>query len=428
MPGLTRRRFGLLAAGIGLATQVSCTSVRDGDRLRVAFYGDTDVNRGIADALRYLRRALSVASSAEPGGFQSYYDKLATRFAGGAAPDVVMTDFTHLAGYAQRGALLDMADHVPDPIDPRAGRQGVLDGGRNGKRLYGISIGTHTQTLVVNEKILRRFGLPIPSDDLTWDDYVELSAEIGRASEGAVHGSVDGGGRDLALDVWLRQRGADLFDHQGGLGFEQDQLYEWFDFWERLRQRGAVAPIEVTADTTVDPLVAGRVAMDLKFTNITGLQDQIDGRLRLLPIPAATVTDEPAAHQYIKPTNMFSVNAATREPEQAVELAAAFLTEPEVGERLGVSLGSPPNAEVFERYRRNATGVEKRILEFDDMVQRRASGSYPPTRPLGADQLLTATGALLGQLNLGVGYGQLTPAEAAEDFFRRSGSFLLEAR
>lgn len=424
-PGISRRAFGALGLGVGVAALTGCGTGGDGGGRRAAFYGAPDVNSSLVAAFGLLRREhpeLAVAS--EFGAFQGYYDKLATRFAGGAAPEVVMMDFTHLAGYAQRGALLDLTGYAPEPIDGAAGRPDVLDGGRFRGRLYGVPIGTHTQAIVVRTDLVRRYGVPVP-DALTWDSYARICADIGTASGGRVYGTEDGGGSDFALDIWVRQRGGQLFTDSGRLGATREHLAEWFEYWRKLRASRGATPIDVTANTTVRALVAGQAAIGFNFSNMTGIQGQVKAPLRMLAIPGVSASDKPGAYQYIKPTNMFSVNRATSSPRDAARIVAAFLTDRRVAGRLGMTLGSPPAKAVFDAARAKATGVGRTILDFDAAVQRDATATrYPPTRPLGADQLLTATGALLGRLNLSVGYGQVSPRQAAEDFVSQATSYL----
>ena len=195
-----------------------------------------------------------------------------------------------------------------------------------------------------------------------------------------------------------------------------------------MRRRGGAVPIDITANPTIPPLVAGQALMGFAFSSITGLQNQVDEDLSILPIPAVSGRDAPAAYQYIKPTNLLSVNRGGESIGRSVRVAAEFLTNASVGRRIGTSLGSPPAREVFARVAKGSSGVDGRILRFDAMVQRNARGTFPPTRPIGADQLLTSTGALLDRLNKSVGYGQVSPADAAEEFFTQSKSFLLGGR
>jgi multiple sugar transport system substrate-binding protein len=426
--GLSRRRFGALAGTAGLASLTGlagCGSGSDPNHLRAAFYGAPDVNAALAKAFGQLRAEhaeLGVAT--ESGAFTGYFDKLATRFGAGTAPDVVMMDFTHIAGYARRGALLDLTRYVPDPIDPDAARPSVFGGGRVRGKLYGVPIGTHTQGLMLRTDLARKHGLDVP-DVLTWGRLEELCTGLARDTGGRLYGVEDGGGKDFALDVFVRQHGGQLFTTAGRLGFGRDVLVEWFDFWQRMRRAGGATSIDLTANTTVGAMVTGQAVMAFNFSNVTGLQAQTPAPLRMMAVPAGSARDRPGAYQYIKPTDLFSVSRQTAAPDKAARIVAAFLTEPAVASRVGTTLGSPPATKVFDQLRAGAKGIDRQVVDFDAMVQRNATAApYPPIRPLGADQLLTATGALLGRLNLSVGYGQLTPKAAAEQFFSQATSYL----
>ncbi|MFC7616461.1 ABC transporter substrate-binding protein [Actinokineospora soli] len=86
-----------------------------------------------SDARHTMTQRLIEAFEAEhPGirvegeftGWGDYWDKLATTVAGGDAPDIIQQESRYVREYADRGALLDLTEHVPsviktDKLDPR---------------------------------------------------------------------------------------------------------------------------------------------------------------------------------------------------------------------------------------------------------------------------------------------------------------------
>lgn len=422
---LSRRRFTALGvgalAGIGAAGVAGCSS---GDAaLRVSFYGDPGQKSAMTKALHLLEQEhSSPALTLQPGSFDGYYDKLATELGAGSAPDLVMNDFTHLAGYAERGALLDLAPYEPDPIDSHLARPTAFQGGRSGSHLYGVPIGTHTQALLVDTDQIDH-----PTNDLRnldWGRFAELTTEFGKEHQDK-YGTEDAGGLDFAFEVWVRQRGGELFTHDHKLGFSPNDLAAWYDYWDKLRHRGAAVPMSTTEDPTVDPLPAGKAAFGSAFSSYRGPQSQTKHTLTPLPLPATSRHDTPGHYQYLKPTNVYCVPADSKRAHPAVSRAAAFLTDPKVGKALGTLFGSPPSTAVFNELQRSTTGVGKKILDFDAQIQSTTKHTtYPPPRPTGAEQLLTSNSALLKRMNQSIAYKQLTPTEGAKQFFKQAQSYL----
>ncbi|HEY3507262.1 MAG TPA: extracellular solute-binding protein [Actinocatenispora sp.] len=422
---LNRRQFFAGAsAAAGIAALAGCA---DTDGLRATFYeGSAGVNQTL---LRFFRRLAAgspeLAVRPQYGPFNGYFDKLAVSFAGGSAPDVVMVDPTHLADYAKRGALRTLADAVPRRIDPARCRPDVLSGGSVGGTLYGVPDGQHTQALLIDTDAAGRLAPPPDAADLTWAEYGRWAAEVHRASGGRRYGTEDAGGLDYAFAIWVRQRGRQLFDADGRLAFDRADLADWLAYWQGLRRSGGAVPTEVSLGESARQLVTGTAVAGFNYSNMRGVASQVKTTLAMRPMPLGRPGERPAAYQYLEPTTMLCVNRRSRYAERAVRIAAALVSAPTAAGELGTVLGSPPSTSVFTRVRTTARGLDRTILDYDAMVLREGTASpYPASRPAGAYQLLSGKTCLLNRANDSVGYGLVTPADAAVDFMRQATSIL----
>src|SRR5690606_36464308 len=91
-----------------------------------------------------------------------------------------------------------------------------------------------------------------------------MSARTHRSLGERVYGVQDAGGDLISFQVWVRQRGKELFDNRDRLAIDPADLTEWLTFWDRLRRDGKAPPSAVSAegadDVSRSPIVQGRAA------------------------------------------------------------------------------------------------------------------------------------------------------------------------
>jgi multiple sugar transport system substrate-binding protein len=115
-----------------------------------------------------------------PGGAIEIQQKLLTMIAGGEAPDMYWTHTYINPGLAKRGvpmALDDLfaSDTSWSPDDYFAGS--ISDFQLDGK-LYAMPRETTASVMIYNKTLLEESGAKLPSDDWTWDDFVEIARTV----------------------------------------------------------------------------------------------------------------------------------------------------------------------------------------------------------------------------------------------------------
>ncbi|MFM7259036.1 MAG: extracellular solute-binding protein [bacterium] len=134
-----------------------------------------------------------------PGSTPEYYTKLQTMMVSGETPDVFYVGYERVANFASLDLVRPIDDFIERENAARAaGDTTALDLGAfypqtvdafrsDGKRigtgpLYGIPKDFTTVGFYYNKDLFRRAGVPFPSNNWTWDDYIAAARAIGKLS------------------------------------------------------------------------------------------------------------------------------------------------------------------------------------------------------------------------------------------------------
>jgi multiple sugar transport system substrate-binding protein len=109
-----------------------------------------------------------------------FAEKITAAIVGRAAPDVMMMSVEFYYDWALRGVLVDLtaeleALHAADPLMPVPLRAADFRG-----RAYGLPINVHAPCLFYNKDLLRRAGVEIPADGITWEWLEEIAPRLAR--------------------------------------------------------------------------------------------------------------------------------------------------------------------------------------------------------------------------------------------------------
>ncbi|GAA3862751.1 ABC transporter substrate-binding protein [Streptomyces sedi] len=420
-PRPTRRTvLGLAATGLVAA---GCGGGGGGPGMAASWWGDPGLNDALNDAVGAFRDSGTgrprVRSEFLP--WDGYWDKLATRTAGGDTPDLMMQAATYLPEYVGRGALRPLDSYLGDALrldDVDASARST--GGYRG-RTYAVVAATNALTVIADRGLLRGVtGRDLPDDRAwTWDDLEELAGEVHRASDGETFGLQDGGGDLMAFQLFVRQRGRELFDGDDRLAFPVDWLAEWLALWQRLRESGAAPPADMTAESVnmlaQSPMVRGRAAMSFAWTQDIGSHASLreaEYAALLPPGPSRSAPGEARPGLWINAASLWSVAAETRHADTAVELVDFLVNDPAAEELLGTRLGTPPRADARARAREGADAVTRVSLDYMDLVAE-YSTPLPRVWPLGFTELRSE----FNRYNQDVGFGLRSPEAAADAYY-----------
>lgn len=119
-------------------------------------------------------------------------------------PDAVLFDDIDVPALADRGRVLDLGPFLPGVgVDLARYDPVVLAIFRRGAAVFALPRGYTPLLVVYNRDLLERARIGAPTDDWTWDDFVDVAKRLTRASDGAGHPSTWGVGWDRRPSFWL---------------------------------------------------------------------------------------------------------------------------------------------------------------------------------------------------------------------------------
>jgi len=339
-----------------------------------------------------------------------YLERLATSAAAKDLPDVLWMRDTHVGRYAAGGALLDLSSYIPDTIDVdnlggAAVSTGEVDGG-----VYALPTHYVGQAIVYNVDLFDDNGLDATEIE-TWDDFADVATELTDPANsfwGTNDATLDPAQR--GFEAWVRQSGQEVFTEDGGIGFDADVATEWYEYWQELRDAGAIPPADIqteanSAGLTNSVLATNRAAMSVVSTNhLTQLQALTETPLALASLP---VLDDVSEDWWFFPPILISAGANTEHPQAAADFINFILNDVDAGLLTGVNQGAPSSAEVRDELAPELDEQQSAFVEQISREQENPARAFP-IRPEGSEALTTA----LLRAGEEIAYGRKTVDEA----------------
>jgi multiple sugar transport system substrate-binding protein len=332
-------------------------------------------------------------------------------------------DIEYLAEYASRGALQPLDDYVPAPLAVGDFEPGILNNGRVGGKLYAIACGVNAAALILNHAAYAEAGITPPNAETTWEEFAQIAVDFTKAtSRKGVYGTPDESRNQEVFETWVRQRGKNLFNEDGSLGYVEADVADWFEMWAQMRASGGAAPADVQAldhgDIDNSLLAQGRAACSFAYSNhLVALAALVSEPLALAPYPKLGA--EGRGGLYLKPTLFFSVAAKSADPASASTLISYLLTSPVAVQALGVERGAPASAAVRQVLHSHIDAIAQHALDYLDNLGEHA-GAIPAANPPGGGEI---SGALL-KASEEVAFGTKSPAEGAHSFYEEATAIL----
>jgi multiple sugar transport system substrate-binding protein len=319
----------------------------------------------------------------EFSSFADYWTRVNTQAAGGEIACVMQHDYAFIAEWQSRDLLVPLDDFAASgAIDVSTIDQLSLDGGSIDGSLYGISLGSNSQSIMIDVDMVAEAGLEMPAFDWTWADFETFAVALHDAlGVWAIGPSLD----DEALwkSLYLGY-GEWAFNDEGtALGYENDQpLIDHFNMILRLQDAGVIPTAaegaEIDPGPEAAPLVTGAAAMDYRWSNQVVAVASAAGEGRnfaLVPLPRPVGG---VSSNYIKPSMFFTITAGCAVPEAAAAFINWFTHDLEANEILLAERGVPVASEVREHLLPLMDSVSASTFEFLEAVALDASAIRPP--------------------------------------------------
>jgi len=316
----------------------------------------------------YEKQNPNITVTREFSGWDGYFDKLAVQAASGNLPDVIHMHLTKVSDYAKRGAMLPLDDLVAKKIiDLTDFNQAIIDSGKIDGKIYMITLGNSITGCYYNTTVLKELGMTPPSIDWTWDTMYEYAKQVKeKLNQKNVWVVDDASMVDTAFDYFLRQRGKGLYSPDGKLGFNKQDMIDWFQMWRKFREAGITPPMTVVAeqvsDTHGDSLLAHRgVIMKISPANQLAIyQGYMKDELSFLRVPnsGTGMNGEFVEGAYI------GISSNTKNAEEAGKVINFLVNSPEATLIFKAEHGALGSAKMNEFILPQLSEANRKVIEF----------------------------------------------------------------
>lgn len=420
-------RGSALLGGAALAGVVPFGSAFAQDSKNIRFGGYVESQEQLTKTLAvleaYMKKNPGVHITPEFTNFGAFTDKLATEAAGGNAPDMFSVNVDLLAEYARRGVIMPLDEYVPDPLDLTGYADGAIRAATLDGKLYAIPNDAIAPSIFMKTSAFEKAGVAVPEQMFTWEALAETAIALSKALGPRFWGLEDAGANYIPCDVFLRGMGKSMFTPDHKFGFEPADLTKWFGYWDELRKAGGIPPGDVQALSTGDDpsttgIVAGRTAMFVTLTDsFVGVQSLMQDELQLHLMPNGFEGGPLTQHHYSYAGNSTAVWSKAEAKDTIIDIIHFMHFDPEGIEIYYRDSGMVP-ASAAGRKALAAEGddTDRKIVDYIELLQKDPA---PPRYPG-----VTGMSGMLRRANEGVAFGQLTPAQAAEQFIGEAGARL----
>lgn len=369
-------------AGVGVFALTGCGAEGGGDvTLEMAWWGAEHRNTITAEMIETCEAEVGVAFSPQYASWENYWDQLATQTAGNDTPDIIQMDDTYLREYADRGLLLDL-----DQVDLSAMEEDAVANGQTEDGQMGVTTGVNAMAMLANPEVFDELGWDMPDDTTwTWDEYDDLIVEVSEELEGQRYGE-GGPVEPVSFQLWLRQNGLHLTTDDGEVGFEPEDLQEYFEIQlERMHSGGYPSATLMQEETAAQPgetmFETGDQALARYWSNqVTGVSDVSGVDVVPLRWPSMTGSSEDNG-LWCKSTMLWSAAADTDHPEEVQAVIDCLVNNEDAGVAQGMDRGLPANQEVREVVREQLEGPDLTAAEFLEEIEADVEAQDPEPVP-----------------------------------------------
>lgn len=413
-----------LLMGSAALLGLSGSALAQEKRLRMFWWGSKErADRTFKGNELFTAKNPGAKIDGETIGWGDYWPRMATQAAGRNLADIIQMDYRYIFEYARRGALLDINPLLGKAIDLSGYDKNSVDCGKVDGKLYGVNLGNNSTAMLTNAAAFEAAGLKAPTGDTSWEDFGKLCAELTKAAKkDGFFGTSDSGGLEPSFEVFIRQRGRNLYTDDGKAGFTAEDASDWFGFWDGLRQSKACVTAEIQAldkqNIETNALTLGKAAVAFAHSNqLVGYQAVNPNKLSINAYPKGPAGSKPGA--YLKPSMFFSIAATSKNPEEAAKLISFVINAPDGLKAYGVERGVPPSAAARKEIAGDLDALGKAQVDYIADITPKV-GPLPPPPPKGAGEIAF----LLRRVNEEVGFGKTKASDAGKKFLAEASSIL----
>ncbi len=405
------------AEAAAAATESGSDSTGEKVTLRFAWWGGDERNAATQKVIDQFTAAHpEVTIEAEPGSSDGYHDKLATQLASGTAPDIVQVDPERMPTFVNSGDYFyDLKEYGADTSLFDANYIGLqINGNYDGKQL-GLPTGIAGPAIIVNKDLADKFGIDLQKKDITWEDWIEYGKKVHEADPETYLFCAN---KEYLTNLFVyplaKQYDGAVFDENGKLVLSQESLTKIFKYIKDLYDNNVIAPASYTASYIADDLqsdanwLAGKYVGALCFISTMDVMaaGYPDGNYVAATLPVMKGAKDGGFAS--NTPQLLAVTKSCKHPETAAAFLNYFFNDKTAEETLGATRSVPPTEQARKICEENGT-LSKVVVDAADIAT--AIGGTPNDKIASSDEAKT----IVYDAVEAVGYGQMTPEDAAAD-------------
>lgn len=177
----------ILSMALVVTTLTGCSSSSQGEKssgkttIEYMNFSGTGANEELLKNMENLfeKQNPDIDINIQTVGFEDYFQQLATKIAGGSAPDVFELNIENFSTYAKKGAIKEM-DSVLQEIgfDESTVRKEALDAFKIDGKQFGIPQKFSNVVMVYNKDLFDQAGVKYPTAKWTWEEELNAAKKI----------------------------------------------------------------------------------------------------------------------------------------------------------------------------------------------------------------------------------------------------------
>ena len=279
-------------------------------------------------------------------------------------------------------------------------------------KLYGVGLGLNSFSMFFDTVEFEKAGIPLPTPDLTWDEYAKLAVELTKAAgkerrplcaRATTMCSMPGCASAARASLPRKASGSASRSTMPGNGSTTGRSCA-----RRAAPSLPTCRRSTRTRSTPIALALGKSVIGMAYSNqMVGYQLIIKNKLGITMLPREK-KGGPSGHYY-RPALIWSVGATTKQGEAAAKFISFFVNDPEAGKILGVERGVPMSPTVREAILPQLNPTEQETVKYVNLLKDQV-GEYPPPVPMGATQF---DQRVLRPICDELAFERISPADAA---------------
>ncbi|MCR8630451.1 ABC transporter substrate-binding protein [Paenibacillus radicis (ex Xue et al. 2023)] len=377
------------------------TSPNKAVEITFAWWGTTVHNERYQKIIDlFQQKNPNIKINAQYADVNAFWEKLAVQAAGRNLPELMQMDLTRINEWVSRDLLQPLDPFIQqDVINLKNVNPMLVSGGKVNNQTFALPVGTNSPAMIYDPAMFEKAGVKPLEPGYTWEQLASTSRQLKeKLGKDYYVMPLDG---MLGFYHYLRERGLWFYNKENnGLGFDDQVLIDFLNYWAPLRKDGVSPPANITVSIKKNEdklIVKNKSPIDFMYDAQTQAIQELSGRKLELTVLPTTPGGQKAL--YFKPSVMLAVTKETS-PEKAKAAAQFidFFTRSEEANLILLGIrGTPIHKELMDIIYPKLDESVKKIIDYSKTVEPYAAPLYT-AEPAGYSEVTSLWDKLNEQL------------------------------